>query len=304
MNKQVKVALLFLGSILIFFLAYFFLKGTLLNQNDYTYYAKFQNVEGLKASDKIFVNGVQVGFIKSIGFISKANPHDVLLTCIIDKLIKIPTNSQLQVTSITLMGNKGIDLKLGNQTNFYQNRDTLKGLEEVGMLDKLTASLDPLTQNAQLLLDPNNPKNLQQTIAQLHVLLSSMTQLTQTLNQVAVANQNSINKSMKNIEILTSSLAANTKNLNELLSNTNDITKQLKNGDLEKTLTKLNTNLDDFNKIVKDVNQGKGNMGKLLKDEKLYDNLNGTINSANLLLDDMKANPNRYIHFSVFGGKK
>jgi phospholipid/cholesterol/gamma-HCH transport system substrate-binding protein len=118
------------------------------------------------------------------------------------------------------------------------------------------------------------------------------------------SNQHAINGTLGNVEKLTKALAVKQNDIAQIISNTKEMTSQMKNADLSKSMNKMNQSMDELNKLMVDINKGKGSLGKLMKDEELYNKLASTSKSADELLKDMKENPKRYVHFSVFGGKK
>jgi phospholipid/cholesterol/gamma-HCH transport system substrate-binding protein len=158
--------------------------------------------------------------------------------------------------------------------------------------------------NVNTLFDRNEKENLYITIYQLNMTLASMQKMMESMNMMVINNQRSIQGTLSNVDKITGAMAQKQNDIQLIISNTRELTQQMKQADISKSLNQLNKNMDELSILMNDVNKGKGSLGKLMKDEELYNKLNATANSADLLLKDMKENPKRYVSFSVFGGKK
>lgn len=303
LNKDLKVAILAIVSIIIMVLAYQFMRGTLMHNAEPVYSSYFTNVTSLKKSDKVFLNGVQVGVIKNIDFADIKDPNKIKVDFSINPNLQIPKNSVIEIISYSLMGNKGLKINMGNGA-FAKAGDLFQGLNEKGMFDGITENMGPLAdqstimmQNVNTLFDRKQRENLYVTIGELNKTLAA-------LQTMVNSNQHAINGTLGNVEKLTHALAVKQNDIAQIISNTKEMTSQMKNADLSKSMNKMNQSMDELNKLMADINKGKGSLGKLMKDEELYNKLTSTSKSADELLKDMKENPKRYVHFSVFGGKK
>jgi phospholipid/cholesterol/gamma-HCH transport system substrate-binding protein len=311
MNKDIKVALLAIAAIIMFILGYQFMSGALFHSSDNNYQALFTNVTSLKKSDKVFVNGLQVGIITNISFENNEQPDKIKVQFSVKNDIKIPKNSLVEIFSVSLMGNKGLKINFGNSSEIAKNGSSLIGINEKGILDGLSENMGPLADNStelignvNTLFDRNEKENLYITIYQLNMTLASMQKMMESMNMMVMNNQRSIQGTLSNVDKITGAMAQKQNDIQLIISNTRELTQQMKQADISKSLNQLNKNMDELSILMNDVNKGKGSLGKLMKDEELYNKLNATANSADLLLKDMKDNPKRYVSFSVFGGKK
>jgi phospholipid/cholesterol/gamma-HCH transport system substrate-binding protein len=311
MNKDIKVALLAIAAIIMFILGYQFMSGALFHSSDNNYQALFTNVTSLKKSDKVFVNGLQVGIITNISFENNEQPDKIKVQFSVKNDIKIPKNSLVEIFSVSLMGNKGLKINFGNSSEIAKNGSSLIGINEKGILDGLSENMGPLADNStelignvNTLFDRNEKENLYITIYQLNMTLASMQKMMESMNMMVMNNQRSIQGTLSNVDKITGAMAQKQNDIQLIISNTRELTQQMKQADISKSLNQLNKNMDELSILMNDVNKGKGSLGKLMKDEELYNKLNATANSADLLLKDMKENPKRYVSFSVFGGKK
>jgi phospholipid/cholesterol/gamma-HCH transport system substrate-binding protein len=311
MNKDIKVALLAIAAIIMFILGYQFMSGALFHSSDNNYQALFTNVTSLKKSDRVFVNGLQVGIITNISFENNEQPDKIKVQFSVKNDIKIPKNSLVEIFSVSLMGNKGLKINFGNSSEIAKNGSSLIGINEKGILDGLSENMGPLADNStelignvNTLFDRNEKEYLYITIYQLNMTLASMQKMMESMNMMVINNQRSIQGTLTNVDKITGAMAQKQNDIQLIISNTRELTQQMKQADISKSLNQLNKNMDELSILMNDVNKGKGSLGKLMKDEELYNKLNATANSADLLLKDMKENPKRYVSFSVFGGKK
>ena len=307
LNKDIKVGSLLILSIIIFGLAYYYMKGTLLHSGDPEYSAIFQSVEKLKKSDKVYLNGVVVGMITSLEFPDINKPEEIKLTFSADKRLKIPRDSKLQIVNISLMGNSGLALHRGISTDIISPGDIIGGLPEAGMFDKLTplaGSSDTLMRKMNTLFDRNQNENVYVMIGELNKTLATMNTMIGNTNKMLVDNQKPIHQTMVNFEKMSAALYSKQSDIQETIKNIREITGKTNQADIAGMLKKLDKSMGEMNSMMYEINNGNGSITKLMKDPVLYNNLNATVSNANELMIDFKANPKRYVGFSIFGAKK
>lgn len=311
LNKDIKVAALAILSIVFFTVAYMFMKGTLFNSGNPQYNAIFDNVDKLKKSDRVFLSGVLVGMVDKIEFVSLSNPNQVKVTFNVDKKLTIPKDSKIQIVSTSLMGNMGLNLLRGNSTEMIKEGETIGGVGENGMFASISKEVAPLAKtsdsllrNVNTLFNRNQEENLYATVQQMNRTLATLNTTIASMNQMIENNQKPIHQTMKNFETISASLAKKQDDINATIKNIREITGKANQADIEAMMKNLNHSVSELNHLMTDINQGNGSLGKLMKDPLLYNNLNTTVNNANELMLDFKANPKRYVGFSIFGGKK
>lgn len=311
LNKDIKVALLTFLSIILFIVAYLFMKGTLLQSGNPKYAAIFQNVDKVKKSDRVYLSGVVVGMVDKIEFIDLAHPKDVRVVFTADKELKIPRDSKIQITSTSIMGNMGLVLHLGNSNEVISEMETITGLPENGILQSLSNEFGPLAKSSDSLLHNVNSlfnrgqkENVYITVDQMNATLATINVTLANMNRMLENNQKPIHQTMVNFERISTSLAKKQDDINATISNIRDLTGKASQSDITGMMQNLNKSVNEMNTLLSEINQGQGSMGKLMKDPLLYNNLNTTVQNANELMIDFKANPRRYVGFSIFGGKK
>jgi phospholipid/cholesterol/gamma-HCH transport system substrate-binding protein len=311
LNKDVKVALLTFLSVILFIVAYLFMKGTLLQSGNPKYCAIFQNVDKVKKSDHVYLSGVVVGTVDKIEFTDLAHPKDVRVIFTADKELKIPKDSKIQITSTSIMGNMGLVLHLGNSNEVIREMETIMGLPENGILQSLSSEIGPLAKSSDSLLhnvnslfDRGQKENVYITVDQMNATLATVNITLANMNRMIENNQKPIHQTMVNFERISTSLAKKQDDINATISNIRELTGKANQSDITGMMQNLNKSVNEMNILLSDINQGQGSMGKLMKDPLLYNNLNTTVQNANELMIDFKANPRRYVGFSIFGAKK
>lgn len=302
-SKEIKTAILVLSSILFFIWGYSFLKGNDLFKTSQTFYVLFDNVEGLTTASNVTLSGLKIGKIKNIEYLQEKNK--IKVTIEIQKEYKITKNSVFYLYEPSLMGNKQMMLEMDyKDTSILPNESYLIGKEKFGTMAKVSNMLDPLqteisnvTQGADLLmqnlnnvLDNKSQNNLKNSMENINKLLIEFNELSEMLKNLISKNSNGINSIVTNFD-------KTSKNLSKLSDSINQL-------NLGKTFKKLDQSLAKVDLLLLDLQKGKGSAGKLLKDDKLYNNLEGASNELKLLIKDLKENPKRYINISVFGKKQ
>ena len=279
---------------------YNFLKGTNILFKTKSVYTVYPYIGGLVKSSPVLINGFQVGVVNEIYFKPDQSGNIIVELTITDKDIKIPKNSIANLISLDLLSSKGIGLKLGDSPVEVQSGDTIDSYFEPSMLDGVTEQILPIKVKAENLMlsmdsavvefkttmenlngvfNEKNQRNISLAIASLKTTIESFDNLASNFN--ATLNT-SIKPTMKTYKNLGDSLAA----LN-----------------MRATLDKAQATLDNMSIMLNKINKGDGTMGKLINNDSLYHNLEAVTKDMDILLIDMKENPKRYVHFSVFGRK-
>ena len=300
-SREVKTAVLAIGSILLFIFGYSFLKGTNLLDKDRTFYVTYDNVQGLAKASPVTINGLMVGKVKDIVFLNQKGK--LLVSFSIRKSdFKFSKNSLVRIYSSSLLGDKSLGIyPQYDPENMAVSGDTLVGSVEDDMLVAVTKALGPLEKKVNNtlttldvllhsisdVLDPKTRVNLKQTIANLNTTMESLDGASNSLNTLLQDNTSKLNNTFTNLD----KMATNFNSLSDSLS-------KLETG---KLFTELQNVVTRFDTITSALENGEGSMGQLLKDEQLYQNLKGASKQLDELLEDVKLNPKRYIHISVFG---
>ncbi|WP_313113511.1 MlaD family protein [Aequorivita sediminis] len=301
LSKEVKTGILAIGAILLLIFGYSFLKGTNLLEKHREFYVKYDNVEGLAQSAPVTINGLTVGKVQNITFANSKGGLVVKFT--VEKDFDFSKNSIVRIYSSGLIGGKNLGIFPKYDQYVAKSGDTLKGDVEDGMLTAVTKALGPLEKkvnntlatvdtlllNVNAIVDENTRNNLQEAIVNLNTTLNSFAGVSEKLNRILGNNTGKLDNTFTNLDRTANNLSQLTDSLS-----------QLETGRLVRDLQDMVNRMDN---IVAGIDNGEGSVGKLLNDDKLYENLEGASRQLEQLLQDVKLNPKRYVHISVFGRK-
>lgn len=301
-SREIKTAILVITAILLFIWGYSFLKGRDLLNNYKTFYVTYDNVEGLTPSAEVTLNGLKIGRVRSI----KLDETTGLLLV----ELQIKTNFPISKSSEASIYEPGFIS--GKQIAIYPNfsdksiavdGDRLVGNVKLGLtatvskkmipiqekLEKIMFNADNLIIGVNNVLDKQGQANLKVSLSELSKTIIEFRKATTNINAILDENKAQVKGVVSNF--------------NKISHDFSEISDSLNKADLGKTVRNLNNTLAKVDGIMSNLESGKGSMGKLLTDEALYKNLTGASKELELLLADLKNNPKRYVHLSVFGRK-
>ena len=301
-SREIKTAILVIASILLFIWGYSFLKGRAVFANYKTYYVTYDNVEGLAKSAPVTLNGLAIGKVNDIKIDETSGKLIVELQITSD--FPISSTSKATLYEPGLIGGRQIAIEPDfKNKELAVNGQELKGDLKLSLsasvqekLLPLQAKLESILNNTDVLLSGINTaldKNAQENIKK---VLSELSQTMVELHASSASASAILNDNQSDLKGVVS-------NFKKISSDFVTISDSLNKADLGKAARKLNTTLGKVNGILSDLESGKGTVGKLLKDEALYSNLKSTSKELELLLQDVRLHPTRYINVSVFGKK-
>jgi phospholipid/cholesterol/gamma-HCH transport system substrate-binding protein len=305
-KREAKVGLLGLIGIVILYFGFSYLKGSDLFSTTQTYKVYYKDVLGLEVSNPITYSGVVVGRV--LGMKPDYDKDRVEVTLAIKKEVKLTNNTSVLLADDGLIGGKLLKLKIQPGDNAKDGQE-FKGEIESGLMQMMQSKLDPTLKNVDSLTVTLTKVvgEFAQTGQALKVLLASATTSTVGVNGIIANNSKNLSAITGNAAVLTQNLNTLTKSLDAqlkpILEKTGTFTDSLSQVKLGSTVNSLNATIKDLQGVVNGINEGKGTLGKLAGNDSLYVNLDKTAASLNMLLSDMKSNPRRYVHFSLFGGK-
>ena len=307
-SNETKVGALTAVAITVLILGFNFLKGRNITDRNHVLYGVFPDVEGLAPASPVYVNGFQVGRVTDL-VAKDENLSGILVTITLTKNVNLPVNSYATVTK-TLLGTTSIKIAMGSSTTYLNEGDTLAVQPSsdlmtdvknsinpaVNNINKTLAALESVIQKLNTVLDPKTQNNLQSIIANLNTASQSLTTLLDTRN-------GKLSHTLDNLESVTGNLAKNNNKIDASLSNLQQLTGKMAQLKLEETLAAFKSTLSELESTLAKANNRQSSIGALLNEKKLYEEVRQTNRSLNILLDDLKTNPKRYINVSVFGKK-
>jgi phospholipid/cholesterol/gamma-HCH transport system substrate-binding protein len=301
-TREIKTAILVIGSILLFIWGYSFLKGKDLFTNYKTLYVEYDNVEDLSQSAPVTLNGLPIGKVTNIKI------NEVTGKLLVELQLKtdfpISKTSKATLYSPSLIGGKQIKIEpnLADKELAADGQSMEAGVE-LGLTDSLGGKIEPIQQKLEKMLvnidvlvtglnntlDKKAQEDLKKTLSELSRTMEQFHKASGSINSILDTNKSQINGVVANF--------------NKMSDNFSKISDSLNKADLGKTVRNLNQTLAKVDGLMGNLNSGKGTAGKLLNDDALYNNLAKTSRELELLLQDVRLNPTRYVNVSVFGKK-
>jgi phospholipid/cholesterol/gamma-HCH transport system substrate-binding protein len=308
-SNEVKVGAIALLTLVVFVWLYNFLKGKDFIKSTAIYYTVYEKVGGLAESSPVEVNGHKVGVVQSVEFLDPTSGK-LLAKFSVNKHFKIPKNTVAEIVPVSLLGGMKVKFDYGNGPGFYSEGDTIPGKLAESLMDKidteilpvkeklanLVVVLDSVISSVDEIMSPEFKKNFSGSIAHLN-------NTTASLDKVIGSKEKELSATVDNINKFTGMLSDNSGKMNKTFSNLESISDTLAAADIYHSVSNLKSSLEKASTLMDNLNKGKGSAGQFLTNDTLYANLNGSLASLNELLKDMKSNPKRYVHFSLFGKK-
>jgi len=295
-----------------------FLKGISLFSSSKTIYAVYTDVAGLVPSNPVLVNGFHVGQVKTIEIAPDASGKIVITMLISDTRVKIPKNSVAKIVSADFLGSKAIQLVLGNGTTYVSSGDTLASNVETSLKDAVNQEVLPVKQKAEELMSSIDStlaiiqgiftkdvrNDLSESIISIRNSLKHFENTSANIDVLMNSEKDRITAILDNVEKISGALAKNSKQLGAAIDNISSITDTIAKSNLKSTINNADSALYYTSQLLRKINAGQGTLGQLAKDTALYNRLTFTSDQLGKLLQDMKAHPARYVHFSIFGKKE
>ncbi len=287
-----------------------FLKGVDLFSKKHILYATYSRLDNVMEANPILVSGYKIGTINKISLIKRHGQYQVLVRMLITARVEIPKNSIAKVISTDLLGSKAIEIAYGNSPNLVQENDTLESMTEEGLkesvdkriaplqkkIEGLIGSIDSVATTVTYVLNKSSRENI---IASLESVRRAILSLEKTANTL----QSESDKIASIITKFNNIMTVLDKTLPKITQNLAQISDSLANAPIKNTIKDANKAISELKLMLADMNNGKGTMGKLMKNDSVYNNLNKSLSNLEKLLGDLKENPKHYVHFSIFGKK-
>lgn len=311
-NNETKIGLLAVAGVAILVIGFNFLKGKNLFKKEKYLYAVYEDIQGLTQSNPVVINGLQIGNVAALD--GGKDVKRIVVSVNLTQDINIPNNS-LAVINPNLLSSTSLEIKLGNSKVYLKPGDTLLTTLSGGAFDEAlkminpvlyevrnaTRSLDSVLHIIGSVFDPMTKKNIQGILENLNTTSVSFTHTAASLRSLLNAENSALAKSLENVNSFTNNLASNSELLNGIMANASKASANFAAIDVQQTMNSLDSTVSQFRAGVQKINSKDGSLGLLLNDTKIYDNLASTSNKLNILLDDIRVHPKRYLTISIFG---
>jgi len=302
LSKEIKASIFVLSTIVLFIFGFNYLKGSSLLDKQKTVYAIYDEVDGLLVGANVMINGLSIGNVTNLDFLP--NSTKIIVTLKVKDIIQFSNNSTATIYETGVLGGLAISIDPIFSTNsIVKTGDTLRSSVRPGLTELINRQIEPLQRKlestltsvdsifsgASYVLDKNSQNNIKESLDILTSAIRSINNSSKLIENTLTDNNNQINNTLNNIELISLNLS--------------DITGEINNAGLTDILNNLENSVEGISNIVDNINNNNSSLGKLINEEDLYENLNSSIDNLNLLINDIKDNPKKYVHFSIFGRK-
>lgn len=330
MNRETKIGLLAIATLVIIFIGYRFLKGAGVFNSQNTFNIVYEEVDGLGTGDLVAINGFKVGTVTNV-VLNPENVRSLIVSIGVDEELPIPKGASALIQSDGLLGGKFISLvfdKACSGADCAESGDYLTAAEQtvlaglIGNPDELLPYFEILKTNVGPVIDSissrTDTNGVGRTLRNFETTSQNLAALTQKIDLLLSRSSNDLTRTLNSVAGITANLERNNAKIGRILSSVDSTTRNLSTVDLGKTLQEVELALtdlrktldsssgaiDNLNSVTRKIDNGDGTLGKLINDGEVYDRVDRTMANLDLLLQDFRLNPKRYVNVSVFGKKQ
>ena len=315
-SKEAKVGIVTVSAIALFIYGFNFLKGKNLFDTQRKFYAVYNDIDGLVDANPLLINGFKVGIVGEIK-LAKDTTGRIIVTLLLNDKVLVPKNSIAKVISSDILGSKAVQLILGTGSNYAKEGDTLQSLQEDNLKQSVNKAIAPLQKKAegliasidsvmtvvQVVLNKGTQQNLSKSFESIQFAIASLETTALRLDTLVNSEKSKISNIFTKINILATTLANNSDKLSNVINNFSNISDSIAKSNLTTAINNANVALTQASAIMTKINKGEGTMGMLINNDTLYRKLDKSSGDIDKLLTDLRLNPERYVHISVFGRK-
>lgn len=312
LSKYVKLGILIVVSLTILIWGLSYLKGNdIFNKNSY-YHVVYERVDGLLESNKITMNGYQIGQVEKIQFTPDKSGR-LIVSLMIDADFRIPVNSVAQIISSDIMGTRSVRMILSDEDELYQNNDTIPGAIEGDLKEQVSMQVLPIKNKAEQLLstldsaitvltvifNEDARQDLSESFANINKTIENIEMTTDDLQEIVASGKGSIQRTILNIDELTTALKNNAGELETTIQNFASFSDTLANFSLSPIVANISAASQEIVNMLEKLNSTDGTVGLLLNDDELYLTIAALSNNLSFLINDIQTNPKRYVQLSA-----
>ncbi|MDP1622326.1 MAG: MlaD family protein [Bacteroidales bacterium] len=312
-SKEIRIGVIFVLATAVLIWGLMYLKGLEMFNASRTFYAVYDQVNGLVAANPISIKGMKVGQVKKLYF-DPQNPQKIIVELYVLGDYPIAKNSSARIFNSSLLGAPEVEIIPGNSVVMAKEGDTLLSLLEATLgqevnrqllplkikAENLIGSIDSIAIIVQQVLNKNTRDNLVKAIGNIQQTLENITHTTYNIDTLMESQRNNLSRIINNVESISSNLKQNNKKITNILTNFSDLSDSLAKARIPQTIAQVNKAVIDLDSILMKINRGEGSLGQLLSNEQLYNEVEKAARDLNLLLEDIRKNPGKYVKVSVF----
>lgn len=300
-SREARIGLYGLCMLLLLYLGINFIKSQDIFSRDNTYYAVYDNADGIEASSPVTISGFRVGTVDRVWY--DVATRKVVAEFSVKRQYPVPVDSRAKIASASLLGATVVDLQLGTEGRFLADGDTVRSLVEPGLMEtvgQLKGKADTLLVQVSRALEGVNAVLSEENVANLSKLLAHANSIGGNLDRMVAGD---LNRTLADLRSLSAELNTAGPKITQIVDRVGNIADTM-SVSLPTLMTNIGDAAEKLNVAMSAINSAEGSAGKLIYDRELYENLAEASEALALLLQDLKANPGRYIHISVFGGNR
>lgn len=315
-SKEVRVGIVTVIAIGFFIYGFNYLKGRDLFSTQRKFYAVYNDIDGLVEANPLMINGYKVGLVGKIKLTQDTTSH-IVITLLLDDEVLIPKNSIAKVISSDILGSKAVQLILGSGNEYANDGDTLKSAQEDNLKQSVNKTIAPLQKKAEGLIasidsvmvvvqqvfNESTRQNLAKSFESIKLAIASLETTSYRLDTMVIGEKMKISSILTKVNLLATTLASNSDKLSNLINNFSNISDSLAKSNLMSTINNADKAMSQVSGIMNKINRGEGTMGMLINNDSLYRKLDKSAADLDKLLLDLRINPKRYVHISVFGSR-
>ena len=302
LSKEIKAAFFVLTTILLFIFGFNYLKGSSILDKQKTIYAVYDEVDGLLVGANVMINGLSIGNVTELDFLP--NSTKILVTLKVKDKLNFSSKSTASIYETGVLGGLAISITpVFEKESIIKTGDTLKSNVRPGLTELINRQIEPLSRQLQStitsvdsiftgasnVLNRQTQEEIKESISVLTSAIKAIKNSSIIIEQTLTSKNTQINNTIDNFE--------------KISSNLSNVSDELNSFGLSALLSNLEVSVDGIGSIVNKLESDNSTIGKLINEDEVYNNLNSSIESLNILINDIKANPKKYVHFSVFGRK-
>lgn len=317
-SKEIRVGLVVIVGLAALYFGFNFLKGVDVLSDKRQYYAIYPRVDGLSTDNPVQINGFKIGRVSSIDLMDDNSGNVLVAFDITKKDLEIPVNSVALIASLDLFNSKAISLKRGDSPVQAKSGDTLiseiegdlkaevdkrlRPLEQ--KTESLIGSIDSVVTIVQTILNEDARQNLTESFQSINRSFQSLETTTKRLDTIIVNEQAKISSILTNVNSIAANFEDNNQQLTRVINNFSEISDSIAAANLVETINNASMAMDQVASVMNKIDNGEGTVGQLVNNDTLYYNLEAATLELDKLIEDMRVNPKRYVHFSVFGRRE
>lgn len=312
-SKEFKIGFIVTISLALLYWGINFLKGKDVFSKERVFVAVYNDVAGLEKTNPITINGLHVGQVRNMNFAPDGRAK-VVIELVLKNSIDIPSNSTAKIISSDLLGSKAVEITLGNSTVMAEPGDTLISDIEMSIKEEVNRQLQPLKTKAEYLMGSidtvltmlqslfshDNTNNFSKSVKSIANSFENLESTTETLDTLISGQRSRMENILESIDAITLNLRNNEDELNNIIHNFSSVSDTLAKIRFAQTMQHVDKTMADLSQITSKINQGEGSIGMLINNDSLYIELEKSSRELNLLLEDIRLNPKKYVRFSVF----